>query len=64
MGASTSTLTVMRGEDYLTVALSQQTSVWSVTVAMDEAARVVTLTEPERAEAIRRASDGEDETGR
>ena len=64
MDAPTSTLTVMRGEDYLTVSLSQQASVWSVTAAMDEAARAVILTEQERAEAIRRASDGEDETGR
>jgi hypothetical protein len=60
----TATLTVMRGQDYLTVALSHIASKWVVTAALDEYGNTVTLTEQEWSEAIRRASKGEDETGR
>lgn len=58
------TLTLMRGAHYLTVALSYRASEWSVVVAMDEFGNTVVLTPQEQAEAIRRASMGEDETGR
>ena len=58
------TLTVMRGEVYLTVVLLHGPAGWVVATAMDEDGVPVTLTTQERMRAILRAAAGEDETGR
>ncbi len=59
------TLTVMRGAHYLTVVCTYNHAYgWVVDASIDEYGNTVTLTEQERSEAIRRASEGEDDTGR
>ena len=61
----TATLTVMRGAHYLTVVCTYTNAYgWVVDAAIDEFGNRVVLTRQEQAEAIRRASVGEDETGR
>ena len=59
------TLTVLRhGCQYLTVVLTHGAYGWVVDCSIDEMGTPVVLTPAETAEAIRRASEGEDDTGR
>ena len=59
------TLTVLRnGCQYLTVVLTHGSYGWVVDCALDEMGTPVVLTHEETVEAIRRASEGEDDTGR
>jgi hypothetical protein len=60
-----STVTVVRGDVYLTVVVSHGTrSPDRVVEALDEDGDRVTLTPDERAAAVHLARDGADETGR
>jgi hypothetical protein len=58
------TVTVMRGEVYLSVELSIVNDAWTVNLALDEDGDVVVLTSEEALEAITLAEAGVDETGR
>ena len=58
------TVTVMRGEVYLSVELSIVNDAWTVNLALDEDGDEVVLTSEEVLEAITLAEAGVDETGR
>lgn len=58
------TVTVMRGEVYLSVELSIVNDAWTVNLALDEDGDEVVLTSEEVLEAIALAEAGVDETGR
>ena len=59
------TLTVMRGAHALTVVCTYDHAYgWVVDASIDEFGNAVALTKQEQAEALLRASEGEDETGR